>query len=108
MFPKKQRYSFSKGYPSRSLSTEHFSLRYQKNNEGRLSCAVIVANKVDKRSVVRHRLKRRFIHALKEVLENKDFSYDLVFFLKKKSQDLESIGDVKASIKNVLEKKSIV
>ena len=72
-----------------------------------MSCAVIVANKVDKRSTVRHRLKRRFIHALKEALENKDPSYDLVFFLKKKSQDLESIRDFKASIKNVLERNNI-
>lgn len=83
MFAKQQRYSFKRKLPQRSLHTGYFTLRYQSNQEGVFRCGVVVGKKIDKRSTVRNRLKRRFIHALRDNIQRKTLPYTLVFFLKK-------------------------
>lgn len=83
MFPKRERYSFKKGLPKHTLSTPFFILRYQKNDLSKLQCAVVAGKKIDKRATVRNKIKRRFIHIIKEIMKDKNVSYDFVFFLKK-------------------------
>ncbi len=107
MFKKDQRYSFRKGIPSKSLNAELFNLRYQNNDKGKYVCAFVVGVKVDKRSAVRHKIKRKFANALREILKDKKISYDLVFFVKKASLEKE-YSEIKQEILNILTKTGIL
>lgn len=100
MFSRNQRYSFNKGFPAKSINCDFFNLRYQRN-DNKFSCAFVVSGKIDKRSVVRHKIKRRYANALREILKNKDISYDLVFFIKKMSLGKE-YQEIKQQISTVL------
>lgn len=107
MFPKRERYSFKKGLPKHTLSTPFFILRYQKNDLSKLQCAVVVGKKVDKRATARNKLKRRFVHIVKEITEDKNISYDFVFFLKKQIIEIER-DQVKAELEKILVKITIL
>lgn len=106
MFSKDKRFSYKAGAPSNYINSHCFSLRYKKNNEG-LHCAVVVGKKVDKKAVVRHTLKRRFLHALKELLHDKEVSYDLVFFLNRKSIE-KKFEELQDEIKSALQRLEII
>lgn len=69
--------------------------------------AIVVGKKIDKRSTVRHRLKRIFTYALKEIVDKKSVSYDLIFFLKNQVKE-KDFNEVKERIKTVLEKLAII
>lgn len=107
MFKKDRRYSFGKGLPSRYYNTNYFTLRYQKNEEGKSLCAVVVGKKVDKKASTRNRLKRQFTHALKEILTNNDIHYDLVFYLKNTIQGLD-FQKMKQHIEDAIKKSELV
>ena len=107
MFSRNQRYSFNKGFPAKSINCDFFNLKYQKNDKGNYFNAFVVPGKIDKRSVVRHKIKRRYANALREILKNKDISYDLVFFIKKTSMG-KKYGEIKQEIINVLTKTDIL
>lgn len=89
MFKKQQRYSFKGKLPSRYLNTQFFNLRYEENKDEGFHCAVVVGKKIAQKASVRNTLKRRFVHALKEVLAGNIVSYNLVFFLKRGLQELD-------------------
>lgn len=107
MFKKSQRYSFRKGVPSKNLNTKYFNLRYQGNNKGEMSCAFVAGTKVDKRSVVRNKLKRRYANALKEITQERHISFDLVFYIKRESKDKDYVK-IAEEIKKALEKEQIL
>lgn len=71
--------------PAKGISCDLFSLKYQENEQKKYLCAFVAGIKIDKRSTVRHLLKRRFANALREILKNKNIPYNLVFFIKKES-----------------------
>ena len=106
MFSKSQRYSFKKGFPAKSFSCDLFNLRYQRN-DNKFSCAFVVGNKVDRGSVVRHKIKRRYACALREILKNKNTMYDLVFFIKTASLEKE-YNIIKQEIIGALRKTGIL
>lgn len=106
MFTKNQRYSFKKGFPAKSFSCDLFNLRFQRN-DNKFSCAFVIGNKIDKGSVVRHKIKRRYAHALREILKNKDTMYDLVFFIKTASLEKE-YNTIKQEIIDALRKTGIL
>ncbi len=81
MLDRSHRFSFRKGAPRRIFATPLFVVRYDSNND-QLHCSVVVGKKVDKRAVVRNRIKRQINEMLREIL-SKDLKYDLVFFIKK-------------------------
>lgn len=101
MLAKQYRYSFKKGLPKHTLSTPFFTLRYGLSSVDRVQCAVVVSKKVNKKAVGRNKVKRRFMHALQQVVKNKDDAYSFVFFLKKGIQDMKQ-EEMKQEIQKVL------
>ena len=97
MLGRSHRFSFKRGAPKRIYQTPLFVIRYEQNDD-KLHCAVVVGKKVDKRAVVRNRIKRKFNETLRELL-SLELKYDLVFFVKK--QILESEAE---NTKNMLTK----
>lgn len=97
MLGRSHRFSFKRGAPKRIYQTPLFVIRYEQNDD-KLHCAVVVGKKVDKRAVVRNRIKRQFNETLRELL-SLELKYDLVFFVKK--QILESEAE---NTKNMLTK----
>lgn len=83
MFKKSERYSFKKGLPSQVLSDPLFTLRYQPNESFSTKCAVVVSKKVSMKAVLRNKIKRLILEAIKAELGVRKLSYDLVFFAKK-------------------------
>ena len=69
MFAQRNRFSFKKGAPRKVFSTPLFILRYDIKEENRLECAVVVGKKVDKRAVVRNKVKRQLVKQIKEMVE---------------------------------------
>lgn len=101
MFARENRYSFKRGIPKNVYRAPFFVLRFQKNNDT-LHCAVITGKKIDKRAVVRNRLRRQFTQNLKNEIGDKTVSYDLVFYLRKDILGLEN-KIMQAEIKKTLE-----
>lgn len=82
MFKKSQRFSFKNRLPAKRLDTKYFSLRYQQSEDNLFHAAVVVSKKVSKSSVLRHKLKRNFINSVKDFIKDKNFGYNLIFYLK--------------------------
>ncbi len=70
MFPKSYRYSFRKGLPKKTLSTTFFVIKYDNSQDDSMHCAVVVGKKVDKRAVVRNKIKRQIVWPNEKVLPN--------------------------------------
>jgi ribonuclease P protein component len=81
MFSKKQRLSFKGKLPKNVLNSPSFTLKYGASDEG-LKVAVAVSKKVDKRAVVRNKIKRKFRELIKKQLGKND-PLSLIFYIKK-------------------------
>ncbi len=68
MFAQSHRFSFKKGVPRNFYQTRLFVIRYEKNAEGIFKCAVVVGKKVDKRAVIRNKVKRQLVEILREMI----------------------------------------
>lgn len=68
MFARSHRFSFKKGAPRNVYQTPFFVIRYDHKNEGSFECAVVVGKKVDKRAVVRNKIKRQMVVCIKELV----------------------------------------
>lgn len=99
MLKKDQRFSFKDELPKKIISSPLFVLRYQKNNDSEIKCAVVVSKRVDKRAVARNRLKRIFLNIIEDISKNKAMPFNMVFFLKK-----EVLGKEQNYIKKEIEK----
>ncbi len=93
MLKKEQRFSFKDELPKKIISSPLFVLRYQKKNISKFKCAVVVSKRVDKKAVVRNRLKRVFFSILENIEKERAMPFNMVFFLKKQvlSKDHEYI-----------------
>jgi ribonuclease P protein component len=103
MFAKSHRFSFKKGAPRRIYQTPLFVIRYDKNNDKKLHCAVVVGKKVDKRAVVRNTIKRQLNITIKELL-SLDTEYNIVIFAKKlilSASKEERYEELKKSFKSI-------
>lgn len=104
MLNKDRRYSFRKGVPKKSIVATTCMLRYQPNPEGP-KVAVVVSKKVDKKAVVRNRLKRRFYHIVEEILHENVIPFDVVFFLR---EGIKESDDIKDEVHSALLKAGIL
>ncbi len=68
MFSKSHRFSFKKSVPKNYYQTPLFVIRYDKNTAESLRCAVVVGKKVDKRAVVRNKIKRQTVETIKKLV----------------------------------------
>lgn len=88
MLGKKNRYSFKKGVPRIVFASPFFVVRYQKSEEEKLFLGVVVGKKVDKRAVVRNRVKRQLVERIKNIL-SKDTPYEIVIYARKAILELD-------------------
>lgn len=94
MFARRNRFSFKKGVPRKIFSTPFFVIRHEKSVDKTFRCAVVVGKKVDKRAVVRNRIKRHIVATVKELLAH-DTEMTIVIYAKKPIAELatESIEE---------------
>lgn len=75
--------------PKNILPSKSFTLRYDKNSEG-LKVGIVVSKKVDRRAVVRNRIRRRIAEFVRRSSIN---NLNLVFYVRKhalENQDLKN------------------
>jgi len=100
MFPKKNRFNFKSDLPKRIIHSDSFTLRYGKNVGG-VRVAVVVSKRVDKRAVVRNKIKRRMLSSIKKFVDTSE-PLNLIFYVKKNvlnSEDLEK--EIQQVINNI-------
>lgn len=88
MFSRAHRFSFRKGAPRRFFSSPSFRIAYSLEGAEGLHAAVVVGKKVDKRAVVRNKIKRSIIAIIKDLVAQ-DKNLDLVIFAKKEILKIE-------------------
>jgi ribonuclease P protein component len=91
MLPKKNRFQFRERLPKQTLNSQSFSIRYDKN-EKELKVAVVVSKKVDKRAVIRNRIKRVIIEAVRLNLP-KESNLTIIFYAKKEAVANEKLAE---------------
>ncbi len=72
--------------------TESFGIKYATNSLPLSRFAFVVRKTVDKRAVVRNRIKRVFRSCIEELLEQLVPGYDMLFFLEKGIIDKQQEG----------------
>ncbi len=77
------------------------TLKYQVNDQKTLRLGFVVSTKVDKKAVIRNKVKRRMREALRAELDNIKNGNDLLFIAKKSCIDL-SLVDLKKQIQFAL------
>jgi ribonuclease P protein component len=100
MFAKSHRFSFKKGAPRSYYQAPLFVLRYDKNQIGSLRCAVVVGKKVDKRAVVRNKIKRQVLELIRELL-SVDTKATIAVYAKKPILEAE-IDERRSELKKAL------
>ena len=88
MFARTHRFSFKKGAPRLAFSTKLFVIRYDRKKESGLECSVIVGKKVDKRAVIRNKIKRQTVALIKEIV-SLDSPFRLAIYAKRPVLDTE-------------------
>lgn len=66
----------------RTIATPYFILRISRNNLFLSRFRFTVSKKVDKRAVVRNKLRRRMSHCIEQQLKNIRGGYDMAFSLR--------------------------
>lgn len=79
--------STTKLVKSQFLKSPLFGLKYSKNNQSVSRFAFIVRKTVDKRAVVRNRIRRVFRSCIEERIQEISVGYDMLFFLEKGIMD---------------------
>src|SRR4030042_6194105 len=84
MLSKKNRLSkFTKQGGAKTVSLPFFILKYTKTAGEDLKFAFVISKKIDKRAVVRNKIKRQISKGLEAVLEKVSKGYTFVFIVKK-------------------------
>lgn len=105
MLTKQHRFSFRNGVPMHSANSSLFVMRYERAEK--FSCAIVVSKKVSSNAVDRNRLKRMYKNILAQVLLKSDINYSLVFYVRKKSNDV-SEEEIRQSIEQIFRKEGII
>lgn len=92
---------------SYSFSVPQFVLKERKNGLLLNRFGIVVSKKIDKRAVVRNKLKRIFRKELSDLNKNMILGHDMLFIVK--TGALGKTGEeIQLSIKSVLEKAGII
>lgn len=83
MLKKAFRLNKKTGVFGQSFTAPFFSVRIKKNNLSHNRFGFIVSKRIDKRAVVRNRLKRVFRSNIEDSLEQMRNGYDMLFILRK-------------------------
>ncbi|MBU2632256.1 ribonuclease P protein component [Patescibacteria group bacterium] len=107
MLAKKFRLPKETRFDNFSFSQPFFFLKIAKNKEKNSRFGVIVSKKVDKRAVVRNRLRRAFINCIDSQIIEIKTGYDTLFIVRKKSLEKESM-ELCASIRGSFLKNNLL
>lgn len=102
MFARVNRFSFKNGVPGKILQSPFFVVRFDNNTSDNFECAVIVGKKVDKRAVVRNRIKRQVVAILQELVPTTSLVRMILYA--KKGIISASPEEIREEIKKALEK----
>lgn len=83
MLKKKYRLSDFKKLKSKTINSPLFTLRYLESGEKVSKFAFVISKKIDKRAVVRNKIKRQISKALEGILEKITRGYTFIFIVKK-------------------------
>lgn len=75
--------SFKRVDGEKSIASPLFILRFLKNGEGNLKFGFVVSKKIDKRAVVRNRVKRNLSKSIEDMLETISPGYSFIFIARK-------------------------
>ena len=108
MFKRKNRLTsgirFSNSY---SFSCPEFILKSKKNGLTLNRFGVIVSKKVDKRAVVRNKIKRIFRNILFNLNENMKLGHDILFIVRLGALNKRG-AEINLAIKNAIEKAGLI
>lgn len=100
MVSRKNRFNFRDKLPRQTFNSESFSARYGKNEQG-LKIAVVVSKKIDKRAVVRNKLRRRILEIARKYLDL-DTQISVVFYAKKQAMTADNLKqEVESSLAQI-------
>jgi len=92
---------------SRFVRTALFGIKYSKNNLPINRFAFVVKKSVDKRAVVRNRIRRVLRSCIEELLSQLTPGYDMLFFLEKGIIDVTR-DEVMKEVRKVFEEKGLL
>jgi len=90
-----------------SISIPQFNLKVKKNEMGINRYGIVVSKKVDKRAVIRNKIKRIFREALIELSKTMSSGHDILLITKKEVLD-KTKEEVLILLKSALEKLAVV
>lgn len=109
MFARKNRFSFKKGAPKFTYASPFFIFRYHRTTDNTFRCAVVVGKKIDKRAVVRNKVKRSIVMILEKIIKNKATDFEAVFFMRRPILDiLEDKEKLENTLKEAFTKTNIL
>lgn len=86
---------------------QFFNLRIAKNNLLHNRYAFVVSKKVDKRAVIRNKVKRRLSLCIEKMFHKIKTGYDFVFYVKKEAVS-QTPEDLCLDVKTALEKERLL
>lgn len=86
---------------------QFFTLRIAKNGLFHNRFAFVVSKKIDKRAVVRNKIKRKLRFCIEKMFNKIKTGYDFVFYVKKLAAS-QALKDLCLDVKTVLEKEELL
>lgn len=105
MLAKQHRYPFHSGLPRKSVHSPYFVLRYQESQMFRVG--IVVSKKTASHAVDRNKLKRVYKRVLKKIIVGANKTYDLVFYLRKRSA-MSTEEEIYNEVEQIFKKEGII
>jgi len=99
MLKKQYRLSDFKKLKSKTINSPLFTLKYLESGEKVSKFAFIISKKIDKRAVVRNKIKRQLSKSIENILEKIKTGYNFIFIARK-----EILGKNQKEIETEVEK----
>lgn len=108
MLPRKYKLSKKKEIENlaktgRRLTSVFFNLKYKPNNEGRERWLIVASGKVDKKAVVRNKIRRRVREIIRQEFLGKIDHNDIMVIVKDRAKQASFI-DLKKDLQAILSK----
>ena len=87
--------------------TDLFSMKYSENNLGSTRFGFVVRKSVDKRAVIRNRIRRLFRSCIEELQKEIIPGYDMLFFLEKGIIDKQQ-ADLREDLHKFLQQRQVI
>lgn len=99
--------NFKRTNGERSIASPLFALRFWENRENNLKFGFVVSKKIDKRAVVRNRIKRRLSKSIEELFGKISPGYNFIFIARKEILE-KSQSEVAIYIEEIFKKNKFI